>query len=582
MADTSNKGDDEEVKTMLVKVKTATGQDAIDVDVSATIEEFRELVAEKFKAEIEQVCLIYAGRILKNPDSLESQGIKDGVTVHLVIKSKNKNQQSSSSQNTPSPSQPQASSATTPSSTATPASNPLGLGLGNLGLDFGGGDPLRSQMTEQMAQQMTQNPELIRQTLDNPYVQSLMSNPELMQQIMMGNPQLRQLMERNPEISHLLNNPELLRQTFEMASNPSMMQEMMRNQDRALSNLESIPGGFNALRRLYTDIQEPMMDAAQEQIQHIANPFAALAGGQAGNPAVNPATGNPQRGAENTSPLPNPWGGGGGGAGRTAAGSRTNNTSTTANAGSGANTTGTAFNPLSGLAGAQPGMFQSPGVQNLLSQVQSNPQMFENMMQSPHMQQMMTQMTQNPDLMSNILRNHPMFANNPELSEQISSQMPNMMQQMQNPAVQRAMTNPRVLQAITQIQNGIQQLQQDAPELLPILGMTPSPAFSSLQTSTNTSTPTTSATTTAPASTGASTTPSTAAPPSAANPMLSQMFQSMLQQQSTQQQQPPEDRFRSQLEQLASMGFIDRAANIQALTATEGDVSAAIERLLRG
>ena len=134
---------------------------------------------------------------------------------------------------------------------------------------------------------------------------------------------------------------------------------------------------------------------------------------------------------------------------------------------------------------------------------------------------------------------------------------------MQNPAVQRAMTNPRVLQAITQIQNGIQQLQQDAPELLPILGMTPSPAFSSLQTSTNTSTPTTSATTTAPASTGASTTPSTAAPPSAANPMLSQMFQSMLQQQSTQQQQPPEDRFRSQLEQLASMGFIDRAANIQ-------------------
>ena len=30
----------------------------------------------------------------------------------------------------------------------------------------------------------------------------------------------------------------ILLQTFEMASNPSMMQEMMRNQDRALSNLE--------------------------------------------------------------------------------------------------------------------------------------------------------------------------------------------------------------------------------------------------------------------------------------------------------------------------------------------------------
>lgn len=45
-----------------------------------------------------------------------------------------------------------------------------------------------------------------------------------------------------------------------------MMQEMMRNQDRALSNLESIPGGYNALRRMYTDIQEPMLNAAQEQV----------------------------------------------------------------------------------------------------------------------------------------------------------------------------------------------------------------------------------------------------------------------------------------------------------------------------
>lgn len=48
-----------------------------------------------------------------------------------------------------------------------------------------------------------------------------------------------------------------------------MMQEMMRNQDRALSNLESIPGGYNALRRMYTDIQEPMLNAAQEQVSLI-------------------------------------------------------------------------------------------------------------------------------------------------------------------------------------------------------------------------------------------------------------------------------------------------------------------------
>ena len=43
---------------------------------------------------------------------------------------------------------------------------------------------------------------------------------------------------------------------------------------------------------------------------------------------------------------------------------------------------------------------------------------------------------------------------------------------------------------------------------------------------------------------------------------------------------PPEERFRTQLETLASMGFVDRPANIQALVATYGDVNAAIDRLL--
>lgn len=40
----------------------------------------------------------------------------------------------------------------------------------------------------------------------------------------------------------MLNNPEMLRQTMELARNPAMLQELMRSHDRALSNLESIPG----------------------------------------------------------------------------------------------------------------------------------------------------------------------------------------------------------------------------------------------------------------------------------------------------------------------------------------------------
>ena len=43
---------------------------------------------------------------------------------------------------------------------------------------------------------------------------------------------------------------------------------------------------------------------------------------------------------------------------------------------------------------------------------------------------------------------------------------------------------------------------------------------------------------------------------------------------------PPEVRFESQLEQLQSMGFYDREANIRALTAANGNVNVAVERLL--
>lgn len=94
-----------------------------------------------------------------------------------------------------------------------------------------------------------------------------------------------------------LNNPDLLRQTMELARNPAMLQELMRSHDRAMSNLESVPGGYSALQRIYRDIQEPMLNAATESFS--ANPFSGLVDNSTGT--------NPQQGSENRDPLPNPW-----------------------------------------------------------------------------------------------------------------------------------------------------------------------------------------------------------------------------------------------------------------------------------
>ena len=79
--------------------------------------------------------------------------------------------------------------------------------------------------------------------------------------------------------------------------------------------------------------------------------------------------------------------------------------------------------------------------------------------------------------------------------------------------------------------------------------------------------------------------PTPATPSSGTNEGNQQAYSQLMQQMITSMagqgiNNPPEERFRTQLETLASMGFVDRPANIQALVATYGDVNAAIDRLL--
>ncbi|XP_035668327.1 ubiquilin-1-like isoform X4 [Branchiostoma floridae] len=559
-----------------IVVKTPKSKETVEIEATSTITEFKEAISQKFGQPVEQLCLIFAGKILKDHETLEKIGIKDGLTVHLVIRQKVGSQQgpSASGSSAPAasstPSAPAAAAAGTAPAAApqpAPAAAPFGVGgMGGLsGLqNLGMGSANFMEMQQRMQQELLRNPDMLTQMMENPFVQSMMSNPDLLRNLIVSNPQMQQLMERNPEITHMLNNPELMRQTMELARNPAMLQEMMRSQDRALSNLESIPGGYNALRRMYTDIQEPMMNAAQEQFGN--NPWASLVGG---------GTSNPQQGQENREPLPNPWAPQG--SSTTAATTSTTTASTTASSPAGQGLPG-------GLPGGIPtsGMFNSPGMQSLMQQMVDNPQLMQNMLQAPYMQSMMQSMGQNPDMASQIIGNNPLFQGNPQLQEQMRQQLPTFMQQMQNPEVQAAVTNPRVLQAIMQIQQGMQQLQAEAPVLLPGLGVPASPAApasSAASSSTDSTTSTTPTPTTASAST---TSPSTAAPPTGPTEAQQQLLQQMLQTLAGgNAMQPPEVRFRSQLEQLETMGFVNRAANIQALTATNGDVNAAIDRLLQ-
>jgi len=557
---------------MTVHVKTPKEKKSLQTTPNANVKEFKEMISKEFNdTPIEQLCLIFAGKIVKDHETLDVHNIKDGMTIHLVIKSgppAGSNRSPGGTATSPTPTRPTTDPSTTPFGIGgiggLPGMNNLGMGSANF-----------MEMQQQVQEGIRNNPDLMRQVMDSPLTQSLMSNPEILRSLIQANPQMRQLMDRNPEINHMLNNPDVLRQTMEIARNPAMMQELMRNQDRAMSNLESIPGGQSALQRMYRDIQEPMLDAAQGQFG--SNPFQALSG----NAGTNTAGSNQQQqSGENAAPLPNPWGGGGG----------RNTSSGTGTGSSGSSNPSAAAG--AGLTGGN--LMNSPGMQSLFQQITDNPQMMQNMMSAPYTQDIMRNLASNPDMASNIIGSNPLFAGNPQLQEQMRNMMPAMLQQMNSPEMMSIIGNAEAMRAITQIQDGLQRLRTAAPEFYNAMGF---PAVNAALSSQNAAsagtasgTPAAAATTTA-AATGESgstttTTDSTASDATTASrvagmdsfrTLMSSMVNNMASQGLN---APPEERFQTQLETLSSMGFVDRQANIQALIATYGDVNAAIDRLL--
>jgi ubiquilin len=48
--------------------------------------QLKDAVSKKFNGQPEQLCLIFAGKMMKDHENLTNHNVKDGLTVHLVIK----------------------------------------------------------------------------------------------------------------------------------------------------------------------------------------------------------------------------------------------------------------------------------------------------------------------------------------------------------------------------------------------------------------------------------------------------------------------------------------------------------------
>eukprot|EP00741_Cyanophora_paradoxa_P006092 tig00000983_g5907.t1 len=495
-----------------LQVKSSTGAKfTVEVEPSETISALKTTLEQKSEIPASQQRLIYRGRILKDDLTIESYNIENDHTLHLV---RNASQSSTGA----SAAAPTAAAQTAPAATGAPAAGGQAAGMDPFGMGgmFGGfGGGMGVPNLGQFQQQMMQNPDMMREMMNSPMMQSMMNNPELLRSLMMANPAMRQVIENNPEINHMLNDPQLLRQTMEMARNPELMREMTRNADRAMSNIEALPGGFDALRRMYTNVQEPLMNAATGPA---ANPFAALFGGAPGAGAGQTAAPPAPQGQPNNAPLPNPW-----------APSAPARRPAPARHRPAARQQGRGRGGGGRRGGGEP----NPAMQQMMSTMLSNPQFVESMMDA------------NPFV-------REMAAANPQLRTMLT-----------NPEFLRSLSNPQTLSAMMQLQSAMGTLQQ--------AGLFPG----------------------APGAPGGASAAGGGAAGGAPLDMAAMMqgLQGLMGGMGGMGGMgasppppagPPEEVYAGQLRQLEDMGFLERDANLAALTATRGNVQAAVDRLLGG
>lgn len=110
-------------------------------------------------------------------------------------------------------------------------------------------------------------------------------------------PQFRNFVESHPEIQSALSSPETNEILNQLIRNPSRLNDFMMRHDQELRNIESLPGGYSALERLYKDIQEPLQNVFEDLVP---NSYDDNNQDQLGT-SQNPYN------AENRRPLDNPW-----------------------------------------------------------------------------------------------------------------------------------------------------------------------------------------------------------------------------------------------------------------------------------
>uniref|UniRef100_A0A674KFP4 Ubiquitin-like domain-containing protein n=1 Tax=Terrapene triunguis TaxID=2587831 RepID=A0A674KFP4_9SAUR len=411
-------------RVIRVTVKTPGQKEEFVVPEDRLIKEFKAGISTRFSSPTDRLVLIFAGRILKDQKTLSQHGIQDDATIYLVIQSQRRPQECLG-QHAGSPE----GAAATQAENSSLSSTAFGTdGLRELASNLG----LNTANFSEFQSQLTSNPEMMFQLLENPFIQSRLSNPDLMTELITDNPLKQQVIQKIPEIGHFLNTPDMLRLMLELARSPATVREIMKDPSQALSFLASILEGGSASQHVGRDHPDLTLKAVQTQAA--GNSFASLrsnsslARGQTPSPpACTPQSSSPS----NTS---------------SSLGCSCSITDCTAQS-----CTGATPDPGRGASAAV-----STTIKSLLQQAVK--QFVQNILVRPGARSVRQSLSQNPDLGTQTPLQNPPTAGKPPMQP-----LPTSHQQIWHPEVLAAMPGPREMQVLAQIQQRLQALAMGEP-----------------------------------------------------------------------------------------------------------------------
>ncbi|XP_030593860.1 ubiquilin-1 [Archocentrus centrarchus] len=500
-------------ETIHVTVTSVTESRDFIVRGDCTVRQVKWDLSESLGASAEQLIVIHSGQVLRDSELLSHLKGQNGSVRLCVIQ---RPQHSSASPSTDPELDPEPDNIT-PSPTS-----PLCLveGLDSLTLE-NSETSFFPALQRQMENRLLADPEMMRRLLGSPFVQSTLStsSPQLIRQLILSNPQIQQLLQTNPEVEDMLNNKDVITQLWELIRNPDMIEEVMKNDDKAFENLQPEQENPNAI----TGNSEPEAKT------------------QAGVVTTSPRNQQTPEGEPDQTP---PF-------------------------------SGLYTDPLRELsatssAGSNTQSSITAGMQSLLEEITTSPGLLESLLSGPYVSSLLNCLSQNPDLAAQMLLSHPLLSGNPQLQQQMRKEIPIFLQQMQAPELLSAMLNPRAMEALLQIQQGLHTLAAEAPALIPAAALG------------NIGANVTATPECAPESVLNSQSGSGQRAALVTEQQQQQFVQQMLQALANTRNEVHHEgtEFKEELEQLSSMGFKDRKANLQALISTGGDLTTAIQHLL--